>query len=205
MVVAAMTRRRKREPRTPTMPDLPASYEEAMIRLVMEAIEPLAESLTGSARDYLASGLRDRLRRGLTERQKVIDAALAGDDLSHDVLMAEFDEMLDENVMPPGSLREYARNRNKHPKRGRGRVWYDDWRRNWTLCLLVALVVLAFRLNPTRNRSTDGPCGASIVAIALQRRGFKRVSESRITNLWAQLWAGMAESLAPHVILRFPI
>jgi len=46
---------------------------------------------------------------------------------------------------------------------------------------------MEFNLNPTRNRASEGPSATSIVAIALQRRGFKRVSESRLTNLWGQL------------------
>lgn len=186
----------KREPRTPMTSGLLASYEEAMIAQAMAAVERVAHFLDGSARDYLAAGLRERLRRGLTDRQRVIDAALAGDDLSHDILMAEFDEMLDQNVLPPASLREYARQRDKHPKRGRGRVWYDDWRRNWAFCVLVAHMCLQFNLAPTRNRATEGPCGASVVTIALQRRGFKRVSESRLTNLWGQLGDAAIELIA---------
>jgi hypothetical protein len=121
---------------------------------------------------------------------------LAGDDLSHDVLMAEFDEMIDEGVIPPASLREYARNRDKHPKRGRGRVWYDNWGRNWDFMLLIAVVAEAFGLEATRNRATEGPCGVSVVAAALQRRGFKRVSESRLANLWAQLGGAAIEAIA---------
>src|SRR5215471_4084923 len=155
---------------------LPATYEEAMIRFAMAAVDQIEHVLTGSAREYLAAGLRERLRRGLTDRQKVIDAAENGDDLSHDVLMGEFHAMLDEGIMPPASLRAYVARIEKHPKRGRGRVWYNDWQRNLGFCLLIAIVGEAFGLEATRNRTTEGPCGASLVATALRRRGFKRVS-----------------------------
>ena len=175
---------------------LSATYEEAMIRFAMTAVDQIEHLLTGSAREYLAEALRDRLRRGLTDRQKVIDAAEAGDDLSHEVLIAEFHAMLDEGIMPPASLRTYAARIEKHPKRGRGRVWYDDWRRNHTFCLLVALVGVQFILNPTRNRTTDGPSAASVTAAALQRRGFKRCSESRLNNLWSQLGDATIEGIA---------
>jgi hypothetical protein len=178
-----------REPKVPVQPKsgLPVTYEEAMVQLTMRLVEPIQHLLTGSAREYLATALRERLRRGLTDRQRVIDAVEAGDDLSHDVLMAEFHAMLDEGVMPPASLRAYAGRPEKHPKRGRGRVWYDDWRRNYVFVLLIALVAERLGLEATRNRSTEGPCGASLVATALHRLGFRRVSESRLANLWNQL------------------
>jgi hypothetical protein len=154
--------KQKRTPRPPRVPSvLPATYEEAMIRYATEAVEKIERSLSGSTREYLAKTLRERLRRGLTDRQRVIDQALAGDDLSHKVLMAEFDEMLDQGVMPSASLREYARNRDKHPKRGQARVWYDDWGRNWDFMLLIAVVAEAIGLEATRNRATEGPFGVS--------------------------------------------
>jgi hypothetical protein len=190
--------KRKREPKQPVKPQsgLPATYEEAMIRFAMAEVDQIEHFLTGSAREYLAASLRERLRRGLTDRQKVIDAAENGDDLSHDVLMGEFHAMLDEGIMPPASLRAHAARIEKHPKRGRGRVWYDDWRRNYGFCLLIAIVGEAFGLEATRNRTTEGPCGASLVATALKRRGFKRVSESRVANLWGQLGDSAIEAIA---------
>jgi hypothetical protein len=175
---------------------LPATYEEAMIQEAMALIARIEDKLTALPREYIAAQLRERLRRGLTDRQRVIDAAWDGDDLSHDVLMAEFHEMLDEGIMPPASLRAYAAQTDKHPKRGKGRVWYTDWRRNHGFMILLALVGEKFNLNATRSRSTDSPCAASVLAIALQRRGFKRVSESRLTNLWGQLGEMAIESIA---------
>ena len=180
----------KREPRpTTTAPKLPAlpTYEEAMIGRAEALVERVEDKLAGSARQWIKAVLLTRLRGELTDRQKVIDAARDGDDLSHDVLMAEFHGLLDEGIMPPASLRDYASRTEGHPRRGRGRVWYDDWRRNWGFMALIVLIGVEFNLNPTRNRAGEGPCAASIVAIALQRRGFKRVSESRLTNLWGQL------------------
>ena len=180
----------KREPRPTTMaPKLAAlpTYEEAMIRRAEELVERVEDKLTGSARQWIKAALLTRLRGELTDRQKVIDAARDGDDLSHDVLMAEFHGMLDEGIMPPASLRDYAARTEEHPRRGRGRVWYDDWGRNWGFLAVIVLIGMEFNLNPTRNRASEGPSATSIVAIALQRRGFKRVSESRLTNLWGQL------------------
>ena len=169
--------KRKREPRPPISTGLPSTYEEAMIQEAMLLVERIEDKLTSPAREYIKALLRERLRRGLTDRDEVIAAAEVGDDLSHEALMDEFHEKLDEGVMPPASLRDYARRTEKHPKRGKGRVWYDDWRRNWGIMLLVALV----------GGVAERPCAAGIVAAALKRRGFKRVSESRISNLWGQL------------------
>jgi hypothetical protein len=68
--------KQKRTPRPPRVPSvLPATYEEAMIRYATEAVEKIERSLSGSAREYLAKTLRERLRRGLTDRQRVIDQA----------------------------------------------------------------------------------------------------------------------------------
>jgi hypothetical protein len=189
----------KREPRPPKpLPDpgLPATYELAMVEMVAGAIERIEHLLSGSAGEWLAQALRERLRRGLTDRQKVIDAAWDGDDLSHEVLMAEFHDILERGEMPPASLRAYAAQRDKHPKRGKGRVWYDGWRRNYGFCLLIALTAERFGLQATRSRASVGPCATSVASLALQRRGFKRVSESRLANLWGQLGDITIESIA---------
>jgi hypothetical protein len=163
---------------------LATTTDEAMIQSAVQRIERIEHELSGVAGEYIARSLRDRLRRGLTDRQKVIDEALGGDLLSHDVLMAEFDEMIDQGVMPPASLRVYAQQREKHPKRGRGRVWHDGWRRTYGFTLLIVDICLKFDLNPTRNAASEGPCGASVLSTALRRKGFKGVSESRLKNLW---------------------
>ncbi len=188
----------KREPRSPSAltPKLPATYEEAMIRRATHLIEAIEGKLTESAGEHIAALLRERLRRGLTDRQRVIDAAESGDFLSHQVLMAEFHEMLDANVLPPASLREYARRTEKHPKRGKGRVWHDNWRRSYGFMLLIVIIGVEFNLSPTRNRTTDGPCATSILSTALQRHGFKGVSEKHLTNLWGQLGDTAIEAVA---------
>jgi hypothetical protein len=139
----------KREPR-PT-------YEEAMIRRAEALVERIKDKLTGSARQWIKATLLTRLRGELTGRQRVIDAARDGDELSHDVLMAEFHGMLDEGIIPPASLRDYAARTEEHPRRGRGRVWYDDWGRNWGFLALIVLIGMEFNLNPTRNRASEGP------------------------------------------------
>jgi hypothetical protein len=173
-----------------------ATIEEAMVRWAVQQVERIEGKLREPADEYIAGLLRARLRRGLTDRQRVIDAANNGDLLSHQVLMAEFHEMLDANVMPPASLREYARHAEKHPKRGKGRVWYDNWSRVWGFMLLIVAIGLEFSLNPTRNSASEGPSATSIAAIALRRKGFKGVSESRLKNLWGQLGDITIEAVA---------
>ena len=192
-----MTRRREpRPPKPQPDPELPATYESAVAEMVAAAIERIEHMLDGAAGEWLAKALRERLRRGLTDRQKVIDAARDGDILSHEILLAEFHDLLDRNEMPPASLRTYAAQRSKHPRRSRGRVWYDGWRRNYGFCLLIALTAERFGLQVTRSRASTGPCATSITSLALQRRGFKRVSESRLANLWGQLGEITIESIA---------
>ena len=178
------------------MTDLPATYEEAMISRATHLIEAIEGKLTEPAGEYIAALLRERLRRGLTERQRVIDAAESGDFLSHQALMAEFHALLDEGVLPPASLRTYAARTEKHPRRGKGRVWHDNWRRTHGFMLLMVAIGVEFNLAPTRSRTTDGPCAASILSAALQRLSFKGVSESRLANLWNQLGDTAIEAVA---------
>ena len=52
--------------------------------------------------------LRERLRSGRTDREKVIEAANNGCKLSHEILIAEFHDLLDVDAMPPANLRAYA-------------------------------------------------------------------------------------------------
>src|SRR5262249_26792927 len=153
------------------------------------AVTIVADQLNGNGRQWIEAALRERLRRGLTNREKVIEAAEAGDELSHAALMAEFHSMLDEHQLPPASLCTYARQTEKHPSRGRGRVWYDAWRRDWVMMFLLAGAALEFNLAPTRNRaSTDKPSAASVVAAAMKRCGHIRgTSESRLANLWGKM------------------
>jgi hypothetical protein len=161
------------------------TYDEMMIRTVAQWVGTVS-AMIDPARPWIEATLRDRLRQGLTQRQKVIEAAERGDELSHAVLSAEFHELLDASVMPPASLRAYMAKTDKHPKRRRGHAWWADWRRHWVIVMLVGVTAMRFNLFPTRNKSSLSSLSASaVVARALQRSGFKTgVSESFVANLW---------------------
>jgi hypothetical protein len=179
----------KHEPRPHMLVPSPlaASYVDALVARAVPLVERVQHMLAGSAGEWIATEMRKRLRAGLSERDMVIAAAYAGDALAHEVLMGEFHELLDEGEMPPASLREYARKTELHSKRGKGRVWWDDWRRNYAAVTLMAAIGLEFPgLEATRNKTTEKPCCASIASAALRCRGIK-MSESRLTNLWGQL------------------
>jgi hypothetical protein len=172
------------------------TYDEMMIQTVTGWIAAVSEQLA-TGRPWIEATLRDRLRQGLTERRKVIDAAERGCELSHAVLAAEFHKMLDLSQMPPASVRSYMARVDKHPKRGRGRSWWDDWRRNLVFVTLIGATAVEFNLRPTRNKSTDPLPAAGIVAEALRRAGFRRgTSESRLANLWAARPYPMGEVVA---------
>ena len=95
--------------------------------------------------------LRERLRSGRTDRGKVIEAANNGCKLSHEILIAEFHDLLDVDAMPPANLRAYAA-RADRIKFKPGKPWSDDFIRNIGICTLIAVAAREFVLKPTRNR-----------------------------------------------------
>jgi hypothetical protein len=178
----------------------PMDERRAINRVTMwvAAIRHRLEMREDEVRAWLETELRARLRSGLTDRQKVIDEAEAGCRLSHEMLMAEFHELLDVDAMPPASLRAYAARAEKI-KRKRGQSWHHDYMRNIHICMLIALAAREFALKPTRNREqrrARQPSGCSIVQAALARNDI-HLSEGTVTNLWLGIYGQLARQTAP--------
>jgi hypothetical protein len=149
-----------------------------------------------ASREWLESTLRDFLRRGLIETLKVIEAADAGDGIADAALRRVFVEMLDRGEMPPAALRAYGEKAALVPPvsmRSAGRnAWYDNWRRDIGICVLMYMTVNRFGLSPNRNRkfrrSDHHPSAASVVAAALGRlRPPMNVDEKRVGDIWGDL------------------
>jgi hypothetical protein len=173
-------------------PSLPATVdEERMIGVFVKYVDRIRDKLVEPPREWLEAQLRDHLRRGLIETQQVVEDAEAGDEIAHAALTRVYHEMLDAGEMPGATLRAYKARADLRPapRRAAGAyAWHDNWRRDWGFMALICLACEAFNFNPTRNRESRRarrPCGASVVAAALQRRSID-VSEARLTNLWSQ-------------------
>ena len=174
----------------PTLIPTPLEEHRAINRVTIWAasIRQRLEMREDEVRAWLETQLRARLRSGLTDRQKVIDAAEAGCKLSHEVLMAEFHELLNVDAMPPASLRVYAARAEKI-KHKRGQSWHHDFVRNVCICILIGLASREFGLKPTRNREqrrAGQPSGCSIVQAALARNHI-HLDEGTVSNLWHRI------------------
>jgi hypothetical protein len=172
------------------------------VTIWVAAIRHQLEMRGDEVRAWLETQLRARLRAGLTDRQTVIDAAEAGCKLSHEILMAEFHELLDVGAMPPASLRAHAARAEKI-KHKRGQSWHHDYMRNVCICILIALAAREFDLMATRNREKRRklqPSGCSVVQAALARNNI-HLDEGTVTNLWLGIYGQLVRQNMP---LLFP-
>jgi hypothetical protein len=168
------------------------------VTIWVAAVRDRLEMRGDEVRAWLESQLRARLRSGLTDRQAVIEAAEAGCKLSHEILMAEFHELLDVDAMPPASLRAYAARAEKI-KHKRGQSWHHDYMRNVCICILVGLASREFALMPTRNRvqrRARQPSGCSIVTAALARNHI-HLDERTVSNLWHGIYGQLVRENTP--------
>jgi hypothetical protein len=171
------------------MPQLPACddarYEE-MVCCAMEAIRESRDDLGPTDPEWIISKLRYLLRAGAKNRQAIIARAKAGDVLMHEALMREVDEMLDNNEMPPASLRVYATERHLHPKRRKGVAWWVNFRRDFMIARLIDAACEAYGITATRSPCSSKHCAAEVVAEALKRSGYGRITEKAVANMWGR-------------------
>jgi hypothetical protein len=184
----------------PTLIPTPIEEHRAINRVAIwvATVRHKLEMREDEVRAWLEMQLRARLRSGLTDRQKVIDAAEAGCKLSHEVLMAEFHELLDVDAMPPASLRVYAARADKIEHK-RGQPWHYDYMRNVCICMLIGLASREFALKPTRNREqrrARQPSGCSIVTAALARNHI-HLDERTVSNLWHGIYGQLVRENTP--------
>jgi hypothetical protein len=73
--------------------------------------------------------------------------------------------------------------RDQRPKQQKksppGSLLRDRW-----IAAVVEDICRRYGFHPTRSDATEGECGASIVAEALKRHGFKRLGESHVATIW---------------------
>jgi hypothetical protein len=175
------------------MTNLPVVFSEAeVIEAVSQWIGEVQEKMTaGNSREWLEATLRDHLQRGLIETLNVIESADAGDEIADAALCRVYAEMRNRHEEPPVVLEAYAlKALVRGPvTRGRGHLWYDNWRRDIGIAVLVYLAQRRFGLRPTRNREQRRRCepsASSAVSAALGRHRIN-VSDKTVENISGRL------------------
>jgi hypothetical protein len=168
--------------------------EADAIAVVSTWIEPIREKMTAAAsREWLEAGLYGLLMQGLAGKLRVVEAADAGDDLAHKVLMrvdAELSELGQESAtLKAYRIRVQVEGR---PKRGPGRPvwWQDNWRRDIGITCLVYFTCLRFGVLPTCNRERRRAhqiTGSSIVSAALGLH-LPNISPPTVQNICLKYW-----------------
>jgi hypothetical protein len=168
-------------------------------------------------KEYSAEWLETKLRKGLREGalmltiQAVKAADTEKDEIADAALRQVYAEMVGGTLAErgPGHLQIWAYGQRavlrKPHQRGRGRQWYDDWRRNLGICFLAALACRQFNLFPTRNRAARRanrkPSGISIIVAALARNGI-HLDESSVQE---NIWFGLPGELARRAMAERPL
>jgi hypothetical protein len=195
------------------MTNLPTVFNEAAaIDLVSTWVEIVKEKLTAeSSRQFLEAGLVYLLRRDAVDELQIIKDADAGDEIADAALCKVYEQKVNHREEATIHLTSYVLKtlRRRGPmQRGRGGVWYDGWRRKYSILCLVFLTVRRFNLAPTRNREQrrrKQPSASSIVAAALGRHRIN-VTEKTVENLWGALQGHIGVyilnqlNLSPHQI-----
>ena len=168
---------------------LPAAYADAkheeMVCRTMNAIQAFRDDiLLPTDREWMIALLRDRLRDGLTEQERMIAWARGGCVLSHEALLLEFRELANNHILAPASLNDYVGKPDLHPQRGKGADWWVNFRRNVMIAALVHVICEHYRITSTRSSASIGkkPCAAAVVAKALRRSGHK-ITEKTVANV----------------------
>jgi hypothetical protein len=181
------------------MTNLPALLNEAeMIAAVsdewVKTIQP--KMAAGYSREYLEAALCDMLRREVVDELQVIKDADSGDEIADAALRLVYAEICDRGEKPSVTLQAYGiKAVLRGPvARGRGQAWFNNWRRNIGIAVLVYMTHRRFGLTPTRNREQRRqrrPSACSVVAAALGRHRMN-LSESAVQNIWGGLQGQIA-------------
>lgn len=168
--------------------------EAAAIDEVATWVETVQEKMTaGYSRQWLEDELVTLLRQGTMAELRIIEAAEKDDDeIADAALRRVWSEITNRHEQPSVLLSSFAMkvvNRGEPIKRGRGHYWYDNWRRDFGVVVLVYLTHRRFNLTPTRNREQRRrltPSASSIVTAALGRHRVN-VAEKSVENIWGAL------------------
>jgi hypothetical protein len=167
-----------------------AEYEEMVCR-TMKAIQVLDDEIVPTTPEWMIALLRDRLRDGLTERERMIAWARGGDVLAHKALLLEFRELTDNHILAPASLNDYVGKPDLHPRDKGGVGWFVNFRRDAQIALLVYLTCRYYKIAATRNSESSHKrsrkhCAAAVVADALNRSGRGPIKEKTVANVCAR-------------------
>jgi hypothetical protein len=163
--------------------------EAAAIDEVVVLVETIEARMTARyTRQWLEDELVDMLQLGTMTELRIISAAENGDEIADAALRRVYQDTLNHHQEASALLTAYGiKALGSAPlKRGRGHYWFDNWRRDIAIVVLVYLIHRRFNLFPTRNREQtrrQQPSAASILAAALYRKGI-HVKESTVNNLW---------------------
>jgi hypothetical protein len=166
--------------------------EAAAIDTVDRWVSEIQEKMTAQySREWLEATLSDHLQQGLVEALQVIEWAEGGDVIADAALRHVYAEMRNRHEAPPVAVQAYVlKTLVRGPvARGRGHFWYDDWRRNIGIAVLVHWTAEQFGLHPTRNRARKRrrqPSASGVVTAALGRRGVN-VRETTVQNISSRL------------------
>jgi hypothetical protein len=175
--------------------EAPLAWDKATKAAAVDWLEGavvLAESYLKTNSDHwLEENAPTKLRGNIDRQIQVIEAAEAGDHVAHNSLVKMYWSMVNAGETPPIVVASYVARANLRPppRRPRGKhTPHQHLHRDQTLMALIVLACLRFGLQATRNRAAKiagHPCGASLVAPAVRRRGVK-VSEIRLANMWTE-------------------
>lgn len=201
------------------MTHLPATLlddENQAIEIMSCEVAKIERSMTADySRAFLEGILRWQLQQGLVDMLQVIEwADVKHDEIADAALRRVYAETCDRGEEPPATLKAYGiKAVLRGPvQRGRGRnMWFDNWRRDIGIAVLVFLTRRGFfGLATTRNRESrhrQQPSACSIVAAALGRAHIN-VTEKRVENIWGKLGPyviAYGDVFAPNPFDRVPI
>jgi hypothetical protein len=175
---------------------LPATFEDVRVLIVAQQVKRVEHRLNNPADGewgFMVEETRKLLRRGSKALcEDVIKSAEAGDRMAHDALLAEYEELRNENLEAPKNVEVYYTRYAKDPPKGNpgprasafGATSVVHVRRDIGISLLLAWIYNRFGLPPTHNESNDRYCGVDLLSAAFRRRGI-HLSAKRIANIFA--------------------
>jgi hypothetical protein len=197
-----------------TLPGTALDERRAINRIAIAVSSVRHKMEKEHSREWLETELRKGLREGRwTLTLKAVVAAYAGDVLADAALREIGGElqlpMLQGRELAPAHLQiiayfQSAGQRAPH-RRKRGRhAWYDNWIRNFMLCVLIEIACREYLVHPTRNRAARranrNPSGISIVVAAFARNKI-HLDEGSVQE---NIWLGLPGELARAVVAARP-
>jgi hypothetical protein len=181
-----------------------------MVDAVARMVTAIEDRMTaGYSRAWLEATLRDRLRQGLTETLKVIEAAEGGDEIADAALRQVYAETCDRGEEPSATLKAYgikAVLRGPVTRSAGRNMWFDNWRRDIGIAVLVYMTMREFGLRPTRNPEQKRRQQLSACYIVHRALGRWRinVAEKRVENIWGKLNGQVAAYVIANPIGESP-